>query len=197
LVDELVATDIAPFPTLYHWDLPQALHDKGGWQNRDIAKAFGDYAGYVAEKLSDRVHHFFTINEFRSFTQAGYRGFEVPAPGTPKGFRVVHLAPGLRLPLADLNQVRHHSVLAHGMAVQAIRANSKKGTKVGPAENSESGSHLTETPESSGAAEKPTRELNASCLTVMLEVKYIDDYLKDAGKDAPKFTDEDLKIFGR
>jgi len=44
--------------------LPQALHDKGGWKNRDIPKAFGDYAGYMAEKLSDRVKHFFTINEF-------------------------------------------------------------------------------------------------------------------------------------
>lgn len=196
LVDELEAAGIAPFPTLYHWDLPQALHDKGGWQNRDIAKAFGDYAGYVAEKLSDRVHHFFTINEFRSFTQAGYRGFEVPAPGTPKGFRVVHLAPGLRLPLSDLYQVRHHSVLAHGMAVQAIRANGKKGIKVGPAENIETAAPLIETPENIKAAEIATRELNAPFLTVMLEGKYTDNYLKEAGKDAPKFTDEDLKIIG-
>jgi beta-glucosidase len=196
LVDELVAAGIAPFPTLYHWDLPQALHDKGGWQNRDIAKAFGDYAGYVAEKLSDRVNHFFTINEFRSFTQAGYRGFEVPAPGTPEGFRVVHLAPGLRLPLADLYQVRHHSVLAHGMAVQAIRAKGKKGTKVGPAENIETAAPLIETPENIKAAETATRELNAPFLTVMLEGKYTENYLKEAGKDAPKFTDEDLKIIG-
>src|SRR3712207_5870792 len=64
LVDELLAAGIEPFATLYHWDLPQALQDKGGWQNRDIAKAFGEYAGYMAEKLSDRVRHFFTINEF-------------------------------------------------------------------------------------------------------------------------------------
>ena len=65
LVDKLKAAGIAPFATLYHWDLPQALHDKGGWQSRDTAKAFADYAGYVAEKLSDRVGHFFTIKEFR------------------------------------------------------------------------------------------------------------------------------------
>jgi beta-glucosidase/6-phospho-beta-glucosidase/beta-galactosidase len=58
LVDELVAAGIAPFPTLYHGDLPQELQDKGGWQNRDTVKAFGDYAGTVAEKLSDRVKHF-------------------------------------------------------------------------------------------------------------------------------------------
>ena len=66
-MDELVAAGIAPFATLYHWDLPQALQDQGGWQNRDTAQAFADYAGYMAEKLSDRVRHFFTINEFRTF----------------------------------------------------------------------------------------------------------------------------------
>src|SRR6516165_6883313 len=135
LVDELKAAGIEPFATLYHWDLPQALQDKNnGWQSRDTAKAFADYAGYVAEKLSDRVKHFFTINEFRTFTEAGYRGFEIPAPG---GVRTVFLAPGLRVSPAELNQVRHHTVLAHGLAVQAIRAKGKEGTKVGPAENIE------------------------------------------------------------
>jgi beta-glucosidase len=63
LLDNLVANDIAPFPTLYHWDLPQALQDRGGWETRDTAEAFADYAGYVAEKLSDRARHFFTLNE--------------------------------------------------------------------------------------------------------------------------------------
>jgi beta-glucosidase len=63
LVDELKSAGIEPFPTLYHWDLPQALQDNGGWQSRDTAKAFADFAGYMAEKLSDRVHHFFTLNE--------------------------------------------------------------------------------------------------------------------------------------
>jgi Glycosyl hydrolase family 1 len=61
ITDELCISVItlAPFATLYHWDLPQALQDKNkGWQSRDTAKAFADYAGYVAEKLSDRVHHF-------------------------------------------------------------------------------------------------------------------------------------------
>src|SRR5215475_6628256 len=91
LVDELLAAGIAPFATLYHWDLPQALQDKGGWQNRDIPKAFADYAGIVAEKLSDRVRHFFTINEFRSFTDGGYRGAEVR---TGSGVLRLEAAPG-------------------------------------------------------------------------------------------------------
>src|SRR5499426_3765985 len=104
LVDELKAAGIEPFATLYHWDLPQALQDRGGWQSRDIPKAFADYAGFMAEKLSDRVKHFFTINEFRSFVDGGYRGADVKVGGG-----VVHLeaAPGLRLEPAELNQVRH------------------------------------------------------------------------------------------
>lgn len=193
LVDELLEAGIEPFATLYHWDLPQALQDKhNGWQSRDTAEAFGEYAGYVAEKLSDRIRHFFTINEFRSFTEAGYHGFVVPGP-VP---RTVHLAPGLTVSPGELNQVRHHAVLAHGLAVQAIRANGKSGTKVGPAENIETAVPLIEAPEHIEAAKAATRERNAPFLTVMLEGKYTDAYLEGNGKDAPKFTDEDLNIIG-
>ena len=193
LVNELVAAGIAPFATLYHWDLPQALQDKGGWQSRDTAKAFGDYAGYVAERLSDRVKHFFTINEFRTFVEAGHRGHELKVPG---GAMIIALAPGLRLSPGELNQVRHHAVLGHGMAVQAIRAKGKQGTRVGPAEVIETAVPLIEAREHIEAAEAATREANAPFLTVMLEGKYTDTYLKEAGAGAPKFTDEDLKIIG-
>jgi hypothetical protein len=66
LVDELKAEGIQPFATLYHCDLPQALQDKyGGWQSAETAKAFGEYGGFMAKQLSDRVRHFFTINEFK------------------------------------------------------------------------------------------------------------------------------------
>src|SRR5262249_3897935 len=75
LTDELRANGIEPFATLYHWDLPQSLQDKyRGWQSKETAKAFADYAGYMAEQLGDRVKHFFTINEFRSFVEGGYQG---------------------------------------------------------------------------------------------------------------------------
>jgi len=197
LVDELLTNGIEPFATLYHWDLPQALQDKyRGWQSRDTAKVFGDYAAYVSEKLSDCVRHFFTINEFRSFTEAGYKGFQVPSPGSATGMRTVHLAPGLMLPPGEVNQIRHHTVLAHGLAVQAIRAYGKSGTKVGPAENIETAVPLIEGPEHIKAAQEATREGNAPFLTVMLEGKYTDEYLRTAGGDAPKFTDEDMKIIG-
>jgi beta-glucosidase len=63
LVDELLSAGIEPFATLYHWDFPQALHDRyGGWLSKDTAEAFADYSGYIAAQLGDRVKHYFTIH---------------------------------------------------------------------------------------------------------------------------------------
>jgi beta-glucosidase len=181
LTDELLANGIEPFATLYHWDLPQALQDNvGGWQSRDTAKAFADYAGYVSEKLSDRIKFFFTLNEISTFVELGHR----------TGI----FAPGLKLSAAGVNQVRHHAVLAHGLAVEAIRARAERGTKVGPAENVAAVVPAVETSENIHAAELAMRELNAGVLTVMLEGRYTDAFLASAGADAPKFTDDDLKI---
>src|SRR5262249_19557146 len=133
LVDALKAANIEPFATLYHWDLPQALQDKfGGWQSADTAKAFGDYAGVMAKNLSDRVSHFFTINEVKQVTESSYRGVELHGQG--KTVRLMG-APCILLADGPLNQVRHHAVLGHGLAVQAVRAMGRPGTKVGPAEN--------------------------------------------------------------
>jgi beta-glucosidase len=180
LTDELLVNGIAPFATLYHWDLPQALQDSvGGWESRDTAEAFADYAGYVSEKLSDRIKHFFTLNELSAFVELGY------------GMGI--FAPGLKLPPARLNQVRHHAVLAHGLAVEAIRARARPGTKVGPAENVVAVVPAVETSEDVAAAERAMRELNAGVLTIMLEGRYTDAFLSSAAADAPKFSDEDLK----
>ncbi|MGA7431810.1 MAG: GH1 family beta-glucosidase [Xanthobacteraceae bacterium] len=179
LTDELLANGVTPFATLYHWDLPQALQDNGGWESRDTAKAFADYAGFVSEKLSDRIGHFFTINEFTTFVDGGYGG---------KG-----LAPGLSLPAARLNQVRHHAVLGHGLAVEAIRALAKPGTKIGLAENIAACVPVIATPEHIAAAEHATREQNGGALTVILEGRYTNAFLAGAGTAAPKFTAEDLK----
>jgi beta-glucosidase len=191
LVDALLEAGIEPFPTLYHWDLPQALQDRGGWQSRDTAQAFADYAGHVAAQLSDRVTSFFTINEFFSFVDIGHRGFETTVDGKN---RRIEFAPGLRLSNAQLNQVRHNAVLAQGLSVQAIRASGKAGTRCGPADNLSTAVPAIETPDNIRAAEIATREMNAGYLTVMLEGKYTDTYLANSGNDAPKFTDEDLRI---
>jgi beta-glucosidase len=181
LLDELLANGIEPFATMYHWDLPQALQDRNvGWMSRDTSKAFADYAGYVAERLSDRVKHFFTINECSRLVHMGYG--------------VGADAPGLKLPQQQINQVRHNVALGHGLAVRAIRARGRNGTRVGPAENLVICVPAIETPANVRAAEIATREVNAGYLTVMLEGKYTDAYLADAGNDAPKYTAEDLRI---
>jgi beta-glucosidase len=181
LVDELLANDIQPFATLYHWDLPQSLQERGGgWESRSTAEAFGNYAGYVAERLSDRVKHFFTINEFGAFLEVGYR-------------MGIH-APGLRLPPGRFNQARHFAVLGHGLAVQAIRAKGKSGTRIGLAENMNISVPVIETKEHVEAATRAARELNAQYMTVIQEGKYTDAYLAMAGADAPKFSPQDLKV---
>ena len=180
VVDELLNNDIAPYVTLFHWDLPQAL--PGGWQSRDTATAFADYAGYVSKQLSDRVDHFFTINEFVSFTDDGYQSGDS--------------APGLKLPDAQVNQVRHHAVLAHGLAVQAIRANAKTGTQVGLAEDATVYVPVVETREHIEAARRATREENAPFLTAVMEGRYTDRYLQDEGANAPHVEPGDMKFIG-
>jgi beta-glucosidase len=179
LVDELLANGIEPFATLYHWDLPQTLQDRGGWESRDTAEAFAAYAGLVAAKLGDRVTNFFTLNEIRTFIELGY--------GEGR------FAPGVVLPKARLNQARHHAVLAHGLGVQAVRAQGRSGVKVGMAENIVVALPALETPKDIRAAELATREMNAPYLTVMLEGRYTDAYLAATGADAPRFTADDLK----
>ncbi|MGH2503141.1 MAG: family 1 glycosylhydrolase, partial [Ktedonobacterales bacterium] len=116
LVDGLLERGIEPFVTLYHWDLPQALQDKGGWANRDTAEAFANYAGVVARRLGDRVGHWITHNE--------------PGVTTVLGHVTGELAPGATDPTLIL-PVTHHLLLAHGLATQAIRAEAPRPVDVG------------------------------------------------------------------
>lgn len=107
LVDALLARGITPYATLYHWDLPLALEEAGGWPSRDTAYAFAEYAGIVAAALGDTVRHWITINEPWCVSMLGYQMGE-------------H-APGRRdMPAALV--AAHHTLLAHGLGVQAIRA---------------------------------------------------------------------------
>ena len=86
LVDELLSHDIDPFVTLYHWDLPQALEDAGGWPARATAHAFGEYAALMAARLGDRVRHFATFNEPHIVSDHGYRvGSHAPGRTEPRG----------------------------------------------------------------------------------------------------------------
>ena len=180
VIDELLKNNITPYVTLFHWDLPQAL--PGGWQSRDTAKAFADYAAFVTKRLGDRVHHFMTTNEFTCFTDSGYRDGS--------------FAPGLKLAPAAVNQVRHHGILAHGLGVQAIRANTPSGTQVGMAENAVVYVPVMETSEHIEAAQKATRDGNAPFLTTVMEGKYPESYLEQEGSNAPKVELGDMQAIG-
>jgi beta-glucosidase len=171
---------IEPFCTLYHWDLPQPLQDQGGWQNRDTAQAFADYAGYVTGQLSDLVSHFLTMNEISTFIDLGYGSGE-------------H-APGLKLAPGALALARHHAVLGHGLAVRAIRAAARPGTRIGSAENVQPATPVFDSPEHVAAARRAMIEENAAYLTVMRLGRYTDSYLNGLGAAAPIFTSDELKI---
>jgi beta-glucosidase len=191
LVDELLDAGIEPYATLYHWDLPQALQDlHGGWQSMETVNAFAEYAGTVAERLGDRVRRFITINEFHVFVDIGHRGIDYDVGGATVR---VHFPPALSLAPGELNQVRHHAVLAHGLAVEAIRARAGRAVSCGIAENLDVAVPVIDTPEHVRAAETATRELNAQFLTVILEGRYTDAYLEQQGPDAPTFTDDELR----
>ena len=110
LVDELLAAGIIPFPTLYHWDLPQALQDEGGWANRDTAQHFADYCAAVVDHLGDRVKSWMIFNEPWIFTVIGYM--------------IGHHPPGIRDSELAL-RATHIVNLAQGMAVRAVRATGK------------------------------------------------------------------------
>ena len=108
LVDALLEAGIDPYVTLHHWDLPQALYEKGGWLNRDVLAYFADYSALMAKYLGDRVRHWATFNEPNVIAGAGYIGGD-------------H-APGVKGDSKSAWQVIHHLLVAHGMAVQALRA---------------------------------------------------------------------------
>jgi len=117
LIDALLAAGIRPFPTLYHWDLPQALEERGGWPERDTASRFADYAVLVVRALGDRVSEWMLLNEPAVFTQFGY-GLGIHAPG--------------RRDRTALLRATHVVNLAQGEAFRAIKAE-RTGLRVGTA----------------------------------------------------------------
>ncbi len=115
LVDELLENGIEPSVTLCHFDLPQALEDRGGWPERSTAEAFAEYAAVVAQRLGDRVRQWVTLNEPRVAAFAGYEAGD-HAPG--------------RTSVADRLAAGHHMLLAHGLGMEAVRS-AAPGARVG------------------------------------------------------------------
>ncbi len=141
LVDELLAAGIEPMVTLFHWNLPMWMHEKGGWENEEVAEQFEKYCEVVVERLSDRVSWWMTINEPQCFAGLGY-------------VAGVH-APFLEKPEA-LKPVSRNIMLAHGRAVQAIRRCAKKTPKIGLASTGNGVTPVADTPEAIAAAKAET-----------------------------------------
>lgn len=117
LIDELLAAGIEPYVTLFHWDYPYELYIRGGWMNPDSVDWFAEYARVVVDAFSDRVTHFMTFNEPQCFIGLGHVTAE-------------H-APALKNPLTDTFLMAHHVLMAHGKAVQAMRAAAKQPIQIG------------------------------------------------------------------
>lgn len=108
LVDGLLAREITPYLTLFHWDYPQELERRGGWRNPASPLWFEEFTRVIAQRLGDRVRHWFTLNEPHAYIEGGLK----------QGRH----APGLTLPQADVLLAAHHTLLAHGRATQVLRA---------------------------------------------------------------------------
>ncbi|WP_435209545.1 GH1 family beta-glucosidase [Micromonospora sp. bgisy143] len=165
LLDGLHERGIAPMATLFHWDLPQALQDAGGWESRDTAYRFADYADAVFTALGDRVPVWLTINEPKTVVQNGYL--------------TGHHAPGRQDPAAAY-LVAHHLQLAHGLAVRALRASDSTG-RIGPALNLHPCYPTDDSAEATAAAHLYDGYENRLYLDSVLKGSYPQDVLADLG----------------
>ncbi len=176
LVDGMLERGITPYATLYHWDLPQALQDSGGWTSRDTARRFADYASVVHQHLSDRVTYWSTLNEPWCSAFLGYASGE-------------H-APGRTEPAEAISAV-HHLMLAHGLGIQAMRANSTD-SQLGIVVNMYDVQPASESPADLDAA----RRLDGQQNRWYLDAIFRGTYPQDIVEDYRTFTDFDFVVDG-
>lgn len=178
LVDGMLARGLEPYATLYHWDLPQALQDRGGWGERDTAYAFAHYAELVAKRLGDRVSAYATMNEPWCISLLSH-------------FIGEH-APGAKdLPLAL--QAAHHVLLAHGLAQPALRAQAS-GADQGIVLNFTPSYPASDTPEDIAAATRFDGSFNRWFSDPLFKGSYPEDLWNYYGAAVPRVEPDDLKI---
>ena len=188
LIDTLLDAGITPWVTLFHWDFPAALFHRGGWLNPDSPLWFEEYAAVVVDRLSDRVHHWFTLNEPACFIGLGHQ-------------IGVH-APGVQLSPAEVNRAWHHSLLAHGRGVRVIRQASKSpGCQVGFAPVFRTCIPATESAADIEAARRMMFDGRDRSmfepgwnLEPVLNGVYPEDLLKLWGADAPVIREGDMEL---
>lgn len=178
LTDELLNAGIEPFVTLYHWDLPQALQEKGGWANRDTVDYFQDYAEEVSRKLGDRVHFWITHNEPWVVSFLGHHSGIHP--------------PGIK-DLSTALKVSHHLLLSHGEAVAILKDNGDKKTQVGITLNLSPVYPASESEEDEKATKRYDGHLNRWFLDPIYKGSYPEDMLALYGEKVPEIRAEDLE----
>jgi beta-glucosidase len=179
LIDNLLEANILPNVTLYHWDLPAALDDRGGWLNPDIADWFGDYARTMFEALGDKVPMWATINEPFVIMDGGY----------------VHgnLAPGHRN-LYEAPIVTHNLLRAHGRAVQAFRARNANNSQIGLVVSLDPKYPASELPEDIAAAARMNAYANWHYLDPAMLGTYPDELKEIFGDAWIEPTDDDMQL---
>ncbi|MFJ6697680.1 GH1 family beta-glucosidase [Streptomyces sp. NPDC091272] len=176
LVDALCEAGVRPVPTLFHWDTPLALEERGGWLERDTAFRFAEYVDVVADRLGDRVGHWITINE--------------PAEVTFLGHALGTHAPGRRL-LFDALPVAHHQLLAHGLAVDVLR--SRGSGTIGIAN-----SHGPTWPASRSAADRDAADLYDLLLNrLFADPLLLGEYPDGIAEQLPGPVAEDLALISQ
>jgi beta-glucosidase len=175
LVDGLIARGITPWLCLYHWELPQALQEQGGWLHRDMAEKFADYGLVVARRLGDRVKHWLTFNEPNIHGLFGH-GLGDHAPGL-KG-------------LSNMLAAIHHQNLAHGRAVQALRAE-RGDLRLGTVISLQPARPSSGSAEDRRAADRFGAMWNGACLDPLMKGTYP---AQIAGDFAPLIQDADLAV---
>ena len=190
LINELLKNGIEPYITLHHWELPYEIYKRGGWMNPQIVEWFGEYARLIAGRFSDRVTHFFTLNEPQCFVGLGYLTGD-------------H-APGIKAPLRDTFEMAHNALKAHGRAVQMLRQYGKQRLTVGYAPTCGMCYPETEKAEDIEAARQALFAMNQDDRNWTWNVSwwsdpvllgnYPEEGLKRYEPYLPRITDEDMKL---
>lgn len=190
LIDTLLEAGVQPWVTLFHWDMPLALYRRGGWLQRESVEWFGEYTAVVVKALGDRVKHWMTINEPSVFITIGH-------------YDGVH-APGDKLPMSQILSISHHVLMAHGRAVQTIRAHSPQPAQIGFAPTAGAKIPLTNSAADIEAARETYFRIHPGTVwgislwndPVFLG-KYPDEAPEVYGKDWPEMGPDDLKLISQ
>jgi beta-glucosidase len=182
LVDGLRERSVEPMLTLYHWDLPQVLEDRGGWTVRETSERFAEYAGIVYEALADSVSFWITLNEPWVSSWLGH-GYGVHAPG--------HADPAKALSAA------HHLLLGHGLAVERMRSAGYAENRLGITLNLHPAVPAREREADAEAARRVDGQANRLYLDPIFRGEYPEDllsYYRERGVDLPPVRDGDLEV---